>query len=359
MDWLNFEIAEGWQFVEPRASAPDLIIEESGVMKHVTSAMELKATFGPVGPVDCPIAYDSRSRKAYRYVSEARHIRRDFSQIHQYNLDDGTVSTVLALPLNQWILWMLEWVPGSAEGMGRLYGLLASDRSNGDAFVLEHNLFSLDPAVSQARCLQRPLCRDAYYPIRFDHSRRLSVFSGAEGLYIVSIKGERLHRLHLKDNAIGRGASFCPNGTSRVLIGGSGLHLWDYQSGAYRLLRPQGQYPVWSPDGAGAWFSESSGDLMYFDFDTECTTTLLNMRKNHDREWSFARSPQLTNCSRYLAVPITGKQLKGVTGSRSQAGGRERIYAYESALCIFDLIEKRIWMRPGYTPNFKWCDYAE
>lgn len=357
MDGLNLQIADGWHLVNPKATAPDLLIEESGILKQISSSMKTKAELGSVGPVDCPIAYDPVAHTAYRYVCEARHIRRDFSQIYAYNLEDGTSAPVLSLPLNQWILWMLEWIPagGAAEG-GRLYGLLASDRSNGDSLVLEHHLFSLDPAAHQPQILHRPLCRDAYYPIRYDHSRRLSLFSGVDGLYLVSLKGERLHRLHLKDDVIGRGASFCPKGTSRVLIGGSGLHLWDYTSSEYRLLRHQGQYPVWSPDGTGAWFSESSGDLMYFDFDTSESTTIIKMRKNHDRELSFARSPQLTKSGRFLALPISGKQLKGISTSRFEAGARERIYAHESAFCILDLDEKSIWIRPGYVNNFKWCN---
>jgi serine/threonine protein kinase/tetratricopeptide (TPR) repeat protein len=86
----------------------------------------------------------------------------------------------------------------------------------------------------------------------------------AEGLYhSLSTKARRL----IKD---GRGASLSPDGTKLVFCmgipGGSGIALYDLQSGQTDLLIAPGQDPAWSPDGRHIVFARDRPALRLSQF---------------------------------------------------------------------------------------------
>lgn len=124
MDRLNLEFAEGWREVAPRSDAPSLLIEEAGRLLHQPSDFSQPHDFGSVGPVDCPIAYDQGSRTAFRYVSAPSLSRRDYSQLRAFDLSTGEGRALLRLPLNQWVLWLLEWIEGRLGEGGSCLGCL-------------------------------------------------------------------------------------------------------------------------------------------------------------------------------------------------------------------------------------------
>ncbi|WP_269525337.1 TolB family protein [Coraliomargarita parva] len=350
MPHLDLELAPGWREVDPRADAPELLVEQGGVLRHLRGDFDELHQFGSVGPVDCPLAYDARSRRAYRYVCETRLLRKDFSQLRAYDLNSGGVFPLLELPLNQWVLWQLDWLPGKDGEPGQLFGLLASDHTeDDDRIVIQHRLFAFNPAEAAPRV--RPLCRDAYKPLAFSRQRREMVFAGAEGIHVVGLKGERRVSLTRESRPEGYGASFDPQGGGRVALGGAGIWIWDYEAGSLDRLSVVGRHPVWSQDGRGIWYGECSSDLFRYDTGSGQIEKILGIRQNRQTETWHARPVRQSPCGRYLAMSLTAKRLKGVT---RQAGGmaeREHVYVHHHALCILDLERRELWRREGAFVN--------
>jgi len=240
-------------------------------------------------PVDCPIAYDPVRRLGFRYVCTSGFRRGDFSQLRAFSVDRGESYPLKDLPLSQWALWFLEWIEPSEAQSGQLLGLLAIDRPSDDQIVIEHRLFAYKLGESQLRL--RPLCRDAYKPL-----------------------------------------AFCPKGKPRVVIGGDGLHLWDLETNQCHRLTRNGRYPVWSPDGKGIWYRESSADLHYYDFAANESELILGLPHQRHPEFWNARPACLTKDGRYVATCLTEKVLRGVSQKGSATGARERVYVHNHRL---------------------------
>lgn len=351
---LDFELADGWKEMTPPERAPRLLGEFEGNLVSLSSNLEKQLSFGWVGPVHCPIAYDPRTKTAFRYVCEERSGARDFSEIRAFSLERGTSFPLLQLPLNQWVLWLLEWIEGSTGRGGMLYGLRASDRSTVDELEIQHNLFTFRPGGEQL--LNRPICRDAYYPMAMSRQRRELIFQGAEGIYLVGLSGERRAALTSTDRPAGRGAAFDPSGSSRVAIGGDGLYFWNVDTGECRQIRRQGQYPVWDECRDRIYFSESSSDVYYLDLDSDEVSCLVRVKNNHRREISFASPVKMTNDGRFLAVSLTGSRLRGMRRSELSNGERERIYEQVQELCVFDIENREFWRSSGFFSNLCWIE---
>ncbi|HAV13560.1 MAG TPA: hypothetical protein DCX06_08750, partial [Opitutae bacterium] len=265
MNRMDIEFAGGWEQVASRMGAPDLLLESDGRLLVQRSDFSLLHDFGAVGPVDCPIAYDTRTHTAYRYVCASSAARGDFSQLRSFHLGHYTTEVLWELPLNQWVLWLLEWISGAESGSGQLLGLVATDRPTEDRIVIEHQLFALKPGEKRARL--RPICRDGYRPLAFSRKRRELVFAGANGIYLVDLKGIR-RATFPGGEATGQGAAFDPSGAGRVIIGGDGIYIWDLERNQVQQLCRIGRYPVWAVGRNGFWYRESSSDLFYYDLDT-------------------------------------------------------------------------------------------
>jgi len=351
---LELKLAEGWREVTPRQVGLQLLGESDGHLQLLESDLVDSIDFGKVGPIDCPITYDRQRRMAFRYVCEERVGFRDFSQLRAFNLVTGQSFVLHELPLSHWVLWFLKWIEGTEQSPGRFLGLLASDRSSADHLELRHQLFVYLPGASQT--LNRPICQDAYHPLDFSQQRKELLFVGAEGVYIVGLRGERLAEFKDVERPSGRGGCFDPSGSSTVAIGGNGLHLWDTYSGECRRLRRQGQYPVWCGNRNALYFSESSSDLFEYDLSSDLSKPLVQVLKSHSKEVSFASSVRLSQNGRYLALSLTGRRLKGVMHSKVDAGGREHVYANQHELCVLDVERKEIWRREGFFKNLCWIE---
>ena len=352
MSAIKLNFAEGWTEVAPRTGAPSFLVEENGRLIHQQSDFKHLHDFGPVGPVDCPIAYDHQRGMAYRYVSALSTARRDFSQLRRYDLATGASRAMVELPLNQWVLWLLEWIEGAA-GTGQLYGLLATDRPADDRVVIEHRLFALKVGEPQAR--MRPICRDAYRPLALSRQRRELIFAGAEGIYLVNLKGVRSATFP-EAQSTGHGATFDLSGKARAIVGGDGLFLWDIEGNRSERLARLGRYPVWAIGRNGFWFRESSSDLHYYDLETRVSSKLLDVAENRNPEFWYSKPVSQTSCGRYLAISVTSKKLKGVSRKANVKGNRERVYANDQALCILDLDRREFWQRTGFASNLTWAE---
>jgi len=353
MAGMEIELAPGWAEVAPRDDTPGLLVESAGELRQLSGGLETVRNFGSVGPVDCPLAYDAERRVAYRYVCESRMTRRDFSRIAAFDLASGTVRTLVDLPLNQWVLWLLEWIGGSGGREGALFGLVAADEREEEQVVIRHRLFSLSPDAPAMRL--RPVCRDAYRPLAFSRRRKEMIFRGAEGVYVVGLRGERLAALVDRESPAGHGASFDPSGRARAVIGGDGIHLWDFEGDECERLSRQGRYPVWSHDGQMIWFAESSGDLRAIDLRTRAVSPLLGVRRNRYPEYWHARPARQSPCGRYLAVPIRCKRLHGLAERSDDPRMRERVYRYEHAFCVLDRERREMWKRDNLpVSSFLW-----
>ncbi|MGJ8653383.1 MAG: hypothetical protein ACSHX8_08930 [Opitutaceae bacterium] len=351
---MNIEFAEGWQSVAPRADAPDLIAEADGRLVYLRSDFSSVQDLGAVGPVDCPIAYDPVSRTAYRYVCATTLSRGDYSELRAYDLATGQSRSLLQLPLNQWVLWMLEWLGGEEPGAaGQLFGLLATDRPADDQVVIEHRLFALKTDESQPR--MRPICRDAYRPLAFSRQRKELVFAGAEGIYLVNSRGVRSATFP-DANASGQGATFDPSGAGRAVIGGDGLFLWDLDTNSSERLNRLGRYPVWAAGQEGFWYRESSSDLYYYDLVKRESSKVLEVLDNRNPEFWHARPVTQSCCGRYLAVSLTAKQLKGVSRKANAKGSRERVFVHNHVLCILDLERREYWQHEGLFNHVTWAE---
>ena len=353
MSRLKIKLSEEWNERASSADAPDLLTEMDGHLVHLAGDLRVLHDFGSVGPVECPIAYDSSSRVAYRYVSPSHLARRDYSELRAFDVDTHESKTVLRLPLNQWVLWQLEWVEAASSDTGQLFGLLAMDRPADDRVIIEHRLFALEPGESQVK--MRLLCRDAYRPLAFSRKRRELVFSGAEGIYLVNLRGVRVATMPECDTS-GHGASFDPSGTGKVVVGGDGLFLWDVASNAVRRLTRAGRNPVWDERRNGVWYQESSSDLYFYDFKSEVATNILAVENNRNPELWYSRPVRQTRCGRFLAVSISAKYLKGISRKANTSGERERVFVHDHELLILDLQEKSFWRREGFANHLCWAE---
>lgn len=323
-----------------------MLSEESGRLCLLGGDLSVLHDFGSVGPVDCPIAYDASRRLAFRYVCASGFQRGDFSQLRAFAVDRGESFPIKDLPPNQWALWLLEWIAASDEGPGQLFGLLATDRPVEDRVVIEHRLFTYRAGDELLRF--RPLCRDAYKPLAFSRKRRELIFAGADGIYLLSLRGERKLTLPTDAPATGQGAAFAPDGSARVILGGDGLHLWDLERNTCSRLTRNGRYPVWSPDGASVWYRESSGDLFYYDFQTDEPREVISLGEMKYPDFWHARPVSLSGDGRYLATCLTRKVLRGVSRKGSATGQSERVYLHQHLLCVLDIETKTYWKREGF-----------
>jgi hypothetical protein len=351
---FKLEFTDDWDEGTPSGDTPSLIIEESGELLYLKSNLELQHNFGSVGLVNCPIAYDPVKRMAFRYICPSGFRKNDFSQLRAFSLDRGESFSLLELPLNQWIFWLLEWVASADHKSGQLFGLHAADRSINDRIVIDHRLFMYKPGESQLRL--RPICRDAYKPLAFSRQRAELVFSGVEGIYILGLKGNRKLTLLPDIVASGQGASFHPSGAAQVAVGGDGLHLWDLDTNECQRLTPKGRHPVWSMDGNGIWYRESSADLYYYDFASDKAHQVIGMPKQRHPDFWYARPVCLSKDGRYLAASVTEKVLRGLSQKNTSTGAHERVYTHNHRLIVLDLKQKAYWSRQGFADQLCWAE---
>lgn len=348
----ELEFSADWREVPASPDAPGLLVERNAALTEFGGDFSVKRELGRVGPVPCPLAYDRERQVAYRYVCESRPARRDFSEIRAYDLHSGKTFPLFTLPVHQWVIWLLEWIaPAQRGGRGRLFGLLATDLPAEQGVAIRHQLFALEPGERNLRL--RPLCRDAFTPLDFNRRRRELLFAGAEGIYVVGLKGERRNSLPGTPGPGARGGAFDPSGRGRVVLGGGGLYLWDLDRGGCEQLAARGQFPCWSVDGKGIWYSESTGDLFYFDLERRRAAPVLRVAKNRHPESRFFRQIAETECGRYLAVSLSVKRLRGVSRS-SPAGPAEKVFRDEYAFCVLDLKNHQFWRCDENVTRFCW-----
>ena len=354
MKEFKLDFTDDWEEGSPSVDAPSLIIEEAGELLNLKTNLEQKHNFGSVGLVNCPIAYDPLRRIAFRYICPSGFRKEDFSQLRAFSLDRGESFSLLELPLNHWILWLLEWVASADHKSGQLFGLHAADRSFNEQIVIDHRLFMYKLGESQLRL--RPICRDAYKPLAFSRQRAELVFAGAEGIYLLGLDGNRKLTLSPDIVAGGQGASFHPSGDAQIVVGGDGLHLWNLNTNHCQQLTSKGRHPVWSMDGKGVWYRESSADLHYYDFASDEAHRVIGIPKQRHPDFWHARPVCLSRDGRYLATSLTEKVLRGVSKKNTSAGARERVYLYNHQLIVLDLKEKAYWSRQGFADQLCWTE---
>jgi hypothetical protein len=253
---------------------------------------------------------------------------------------------------SQWALWLLEWIP-VRDGTGQIFGLLATDRPADDRVVIEHRLFAYRPGAPAIN--RRALCRDAYKPLAFSRQRRELIFSGAEGIYLLNLRGERQRTLPEGAGASGYGAAFDPSGAARVVLGGDGLHLWDLERNQCRRLTRNGRHPVWASDGRSVYYRESSGDLFVYDMKADTTRKVVAIGAQRHPNFWHAGPACLSPCGRYLAVSLTDKVLRGVSRKASVDSRPEKVYIHTHVLVVFDLDTQTYWSRAGYASHLRWA----
>ena len=354
MDESKLDFTDEWEESAPLVDAPSLIIEKDGELLHLKSNLEQKYNFGSVGLVNCPIAYDSFRRMAFRYICPSGFRKEDFSQLRAFSLDRGESFSLLELPLNHWILWLFEWVASADHKSGQLFGLHAADRSIDDRIVIDHRLFVHKPGEAQLRL--RPICRDAYKPLAFSRQRAELVFAGAEGIYLLGLEGERKLTLSTDIAAGGQGAAFHPTGDALIVVGGDGLHLWNLNTNQCQQLTPKGRHPVWSMDGKGIYYRESSADLHYYNFASKEAHRVIGIPKQRHPDFWHARPVCISRNGRYLATSLTEKVLRGVSQRNTSTGARERVYSYNHQLIVLDLKQKTYWSRRGFADQLCWAE---
>lgn len=351
---MKINTTDNWQLDQPDAAAPALLAEVGGRLRLLAPDLAERHDYGSVGPVDCPIAYDPVRRLGFRYVCAEGTRRGDYSQLRAFSVDRRQSYPVQGLPLNRWVLWFLHWVESKESKPGQLLGLVAVDQPSHEQVLIEHHLFTHKAGEDRLR-LNR-LARDAYKPLAFSYHRREMVFAGAEGIYLLGLRGERKLTLPGESSVAGQGAAFCPGGSGRVVLGGDGLHLWDLeQNSCYRLTR-NGRHPVWAPDGKSIWYRESSADLHRYDVERDAVVRVAGLPQQRNPEFWNARPVCLSRDGRFLATSLTEKVLRGVSQRGSATGDRERVFAHNHCLLVMDLSRQVYWTRPGFASHLCWVE---
>lgn len=351
---VKIEIAENWGLDQPDAAALPLLAEAGGRLRLLAPDLAERHDYGAVGPVDCPIAYDPKRRLGFRYVCAEGGRRGDFSQLRAFAVDRGQSYPVQELPFNRWVLWFLQWIGSTGGRPGQLLGLVAVDQPHADQVIIEHHLFTHQAGEDRLR-LNR-LSRDAYKPLAFSRRRREIVFAGAEGIYLLGLRGERKLTLPAESCVGGQGAAFCPNGSPRVVVGGDGLHLWDLERNSCHRLTRNGRHPVWAPDGKSIWYRESSADLHRYDLELDASVRVAGCPKQRNPEFWHARPVCLSSDGRFLATSLTEKVLRGVSQRGSATAERERVFTHNHSLLVIDFARQVYWTRPGFANHLCWVE---
>ena len=338
---LKLQLAEGFREVAPRACGRQLLWDENGEFRYAQTDFLTPRTFGYLGGVDCPLAVDAARGVAWAYCCQYRLGVRDYSDIREFDLATGRSRRVLRLGLRQWALWLLAHWPGTDT----LIALVATDTRN-DAIFVRHHLAVIDTKTSQLHLI--PLPRDAFAPLAWCPRRKWIIFHGAEGTHLVSFTGRNLLTLP-SGGPLGRGADIHPH-KPLALIGGDGIWLWNLESGAIRCLRERGQYPRWTPDGTGCWFSESSSDLFHLNIETGAEQRLLRVAGNSFTEINYARPITADAEGRHLALPLT-RLLKTDPTVAASSVTLSRIHK----LCVVDLVAREAWLAEGYARHMAWA----
>jgi len=266
---LALRLSPGWRTVPPRTGDYRVLWTRGQHLFIDETDLGRPAPLGLVGGLDCPIAVDQQRGLAYRYCCQETAGRRDYSQIREFDVHTGLSRTACKLPLNQWVVWMCRLI----SGKGMLCGLVATDQP-GARVEITHQLGFFD--VNSGGVIRLDLPRDAFSPLDAHPGRREVLFHGIEGFQLISFRGERKRRLAGRNLPAGRGGAFHPT-EPLVVLGGGKLVLWDLRDGQLVELRATGQYPLFTRDGRGFWFSESSADLWYYDLETREATRILEI----------------------------------------------------------------------------------
>ncbi|MGE9292975.1 MAG: hypothetical protein ACQKBW_05130 [Puniceicoccales bacterium] len=342
---LPLLLGSGWEAVTPHDVGPKLLWQAgSSLMVSGTDFSEPR-DLGEVGLVDCPIAYDPSRGLAYGYASPRGRQREDFSEFRAWHPDQGTVSRLFRLGLNQWALWMLRHLPRHDA----LLSLVATAMP-GEGVNIQHQLGIYD--LGKMRSLLVSLPRDAFLPLDVHPTRREVLFYGVEGYQVIEFTGKRLRRLGGPGLPEGRGGCYHPDG-DKALLGGSGIVQWDLANDRLDPLHPRGHYPLWAPGGEGFWFSESSGDLFYYSLAEGRAERVLALAANAHPDIRHARAPVPTRDGRYLALCLT-RRVKRSAGSAPDAP----LYRHDHCLCVVDTLKRQVWQYPGPCRNVVWAEAA-
>ncbi|TVP79533.1 MAG: hypothetical protein EA353_06040 [Puniceicoccaceae bacterium] len=352
--YMKINFTENWCEATPDAASLSLLAEEGGRLRLLAPDLSPRHDYGAVGPVDCPIAYDPVRRLGFRYVCAGGAQRGDYSQLRAFSVDRQHSFAVNELPLNRWVLWFLHWLESTGSRPGQLLGLVAVDQPSEDQVLIEHHLFTHKAGEERLR-LNR-LSRDAYKPLAFSRRRREMVFAGAEGIYLLGLRGERKLTLPAESPAGGQGAAFCPDGGAQVVVGGDGLHLWDLELNSCRRLTRNGRHPVWAPDGKSIWYRGSSADLHRYDVERDEVECLVGLPNQRNPEFWHAGPVCLSRDGRFLATALTEKVLRGVSQRGNATGERERVFAHNHSLLVMDLKRQVYWTRPGFAKHLCWVE---
>ena len=351
---MKIDITKNWQLGTPDATAPALFAEMGGRLRLLAPDLAERHDYGAVGPVDCPIAYDPARRLGFRYVCAEGARRGDYSQLRAFSVERGQSYPVMELPFNRWVLWFLHWIGSSGAGPGQLLGLVAVDQPSSEQVLIEHHLFA--HKAGDVRLRLNRLARDAYKPLAFSRRRREMVFAGAEGIYLLGLRGERKLTLPAESAAGGHGAAFCPSGDARAVLGGDGLHLWDLERNTCHRLTRNGRHPVWAPDGKSIWYRESSADLHRYDVERDAVVQVAASPRQRNPEFWHARPVCLSRDGRFLATSLTEKVLRGVSQRGSATAERERVFTHNHTLLVLDLERQVYWTRPGFANHLCWVE---
>ncbi|HVU38875.1 MAG TPA: hypothetical protein VHC95_11120 [Opitutales bacterium] len=337
---LKLQLAEGFREVAPRRCGHRLLWEENGGFRLDETDFAATRDLGHLGGVDCPIAVDTARGLAWAYCCQYRLGVRDYSEIREFDLGTGRTRRLVRLGLHQWAIWLLAHWPDANS----LLTLIATDTRAG-AIHIRHHLAMIDLQQGSLHLVALP--RDAFSPLAACARRHWLIFHGAEGTHHVSFTGRKLRTLP-PGGPLGRGGDIHPQ-KPLALIGGDGLWLWNLEDGSLRRLRERGQYPRWTPDGRGCWFSESSSDLFHFDLETGAEKRLLRIAGNNFTEINYSRPIAADAEGRHLALPLT-RLLKTDPNVRETSSMLARLHR----LCVVDLEAREAWMSSGYARHLAW-----
>lgn len=349
------ESSAGWKEIRPR-SLPDrrLFFEENQRLLSIATDFTSQRDFGFVGQSPCPLATDPESGLLYRHTSEHRLFKKDFSRIQSFNPITGRRETLMEIPVTRWACWMLDRIPGHHA----LLGHFGVDRSFSTEVVIDYQLGLIDIPSNTLRFAQLP--PDAVFPLTISFRQGLIAFRGWDGISLTNLRGRLMYRLNSLEDAMGRGATIHPS-EPWIVIGGGGLHLWNWKTGNLRQLCNFGQHPQWCREGKGIWFSRSSSDLWWLpslDADPIC---ILKAQKDRLEEISPERHFVLSPDGNYIALQATWKKIIGVSskglGGRSAEQGdtRQNLKTIQQkSLNILDLNSKAFWSAPVGGSNLAW-----
>ena len=351
-------MGEGWSEIVPTETDYTLVTDGQYDGQNLTlhsTDFRRRVELGYIGGLNCPIAIDDSAKVAYRASpgepnDEATPSAQPSHRILAFDLVSGEGRTITTLPQGMMCTWLLSFLPDKAQLIAQY------SRFN----EMTEYLARIDVETGQITAKELP--ESAFFPTSVDINNERILYSGrGGGAVLVDFEAELVAEVGESEFTHLEGGGFLA-GSSEIVIGGHGIHLWDPACDRLRTILPSGNFPV--PDCRGnVWFNPSDGSLAFYELASGQVHEVVSLAGLDTHDTHYSQPVVFSPDDRMGIAQLTGKQALSpeALAEREQqclAIGQEMRdwdrYEYTHCYCVVDTEQKTVWKEVGFAHNVSW-----